>query len=987
MQLLEKGHRGVMEKTFGKISGFLIVFVMVSILLGFSGEAANFTASISPSAVNGSLSNQLFNITINNTDSVYNITQINVTLPVGLVFINNSNGTSASNNTFSNTSTVLTWDNTTATGFIDMNGTVQYLYLNTSTTNTSGNYTITISLLDTNLTSNSTTLNITVDGDTPTISLSYPGNSTNYTNSSMIFNFTTTDTIDDNITCNLTINGSVVQSGFGAESGNMTSRTVNGLTVGQNNWSVTCWDDYNHVITSNTSLFGLYPDLTVTNIYWSSTPDNHTGTGSNVTFKATINVTGSFNASETINISLWWDGTHINRTLNSSNLTVGIGQNVTFNEITSDAIVTNGVHNITVSVDSNYNVTESNETNNNKTIQFYVGYNVTVLDFVYNGSAYTAPTLLANESYIVNIEVRYYNGDYVTDINETNLTQACDGACGTRNWATTPYQGTPLTNWTNVSSGRYSFNISTYYNPTGPAPGIHNITIAITKNNNTADGINYTGTSNGLDYYYLLVPQISAVTFSSLLTSGINEEYADAFNILATNNGAESLVNAGATIIDTHDKITFSTCSSTVNLTNTSSPAIVCSPTMTALAVAADTNGCFQVNVSGRSNGLLFYTLSTLQCLDVLESGGGTNPSGGTGPSGSTCSTDDDCFTGYYCTTTGSCVKKAFSISITSYTSALDVDWGSYVTTKVTVKNDGINTFVAKLLPSLTGLETTVLPESMTLNPGNAIMFTVNISAPETVLVGEHTGTIKAYVDEDTTVYETKPLTITVLTTEEKKEELNKTYHNYSSVIDELKELFERLKTIGFINQSDIDMVEGLINNTYDDLDLVKDALNDDDYATADSILVLMNTTLNTIRTQIDDLQGDQGGAMVLDLSGAWLWIVIGIVVVIVAVFVVYLFMPSGKKRYGAAYKPVINEGFFSKIGKTFKRNKKSKWKPIESGKFKPAYEKGYERVRTGTDYAYSKGKKGKIKGEIGKIKKKLKRKKPQKDMRDFFSS
>lgn len=738
-------------------------------------------------------------------------------------------------------------------------------------------------------------------------------------------------------------------------------------------WNLSSADDN---ITLST---GFYPDFNVSNIQWNSTDSNHPLTGSNVTINATINNIGSYNFTGDIRVWLYWDGSKIaNETVSNSNLVNGTSTTIIFDEITSDSIVTNGEHTIVVEADTLDNVTEYNESNNNRTLELLIGFNVTITGLIYNGTSYTttAPALMANESFTINISVAYGNGDPVTNISRTNLTFVCDGACGTRNWGTTGYQTTSLGNFTNVSSGSYSFDIVAYYNPTGPGPGTRNLTMVVGM-------VGYSGSSSGLDYYHLMVPSFT-VTFGSLLTS-ISEEYADAFYVYATNTGTETLYNTTGTITDNHDYLTFTACSGSSTVANDTNGHSVCNPTMTALAVTADQNGCFSASVGGKSNGLYFNATSILQCIDVLN--GGSGPTGGTGPSGSTCSTDADCATGYYCSTGGSCLKKAYSISITSYTSALDVDWGSYVTTKVTVKNDGSNTFVAKLLTTLTGLETTVLPESMTLNPGNAIMFTVNISAPETASIGEHTGTIKAYVNEDSTVYQTKPITITVLTTEEKKEELNETYYNYSSVIDDLKELFDRLKAIGFINQSDIDLVEGLINDTYDDLGLVKTALDGDDYATADSILILMNTTLNGIRTQIDDLQGEQGGAMGLDLSGAWLWIVIGIVIVIVAVFLVYLLMPTGKKRYGTAYKPVIKEGFFSKIGKKFKRDKKSKWKPIEPGKFNPAYEKGYERIRTGAGYAYSKGKKQKIKGEFGRIKKKLKRKKPQKDMRDFFSS
>ena len=70
-----------MEKIRRGLIGFVLAFALITVFTAFGASAANFTASMSPLYVNGSLVNQTFNLTIQNTDLVYNISQLNVTLP------------------------------------------------------------------------------------------------------------------------------------------------------------------------------------------------------------------------------------------------------------------------------------------------------------------------------------------------------------------------------------------------------------------------------------------------------------------------------------------------------------------------------------------------------------------------------------------------------------------------------------------------------------------------------------------------------------------------------------------------------------------------------------------------------------------------------------------------------------------------------------------------------------------------------------------
>lgn len=953
-----------MEGFGKKLFGLVIVFTLISIFMVCSASAANFTASISPASVNGSLSSRFFNVTINNTDSVESIIQVNITLPGGFTFVTGSNQTSASSVTFSNTSTILTWDNTTSSGFIDINGTVEYFAFNSSTPNSSSNYTITVDVLDTNYTSNSTSLTVTVDADAPSVVLNYPGNNTNHTNSTMTFNFTATDMVDGNLTCNLTIDGSVNQSSFGAESGNVTSRSVSGFSEGQHNWSVTCWDDFNHVTATNASFFGLYPDLVVTAINWTSTPNNRTGAGSNVTFKATIYNNASFNASETINVSLWWGGTFIENKENVSALIAGSSQVITFTEITDDSTVTNGLHDITVVVDYNKSVAEANEINNNRTLQFLVGYNVTIMSV-------SPSSINASLNVTVNISVEYTNGDPVNDTTVYNITLL------------DKYSGSTVDTWNSAdavfsssfdasenSSGYYSFNITSYYVYNSPKPGVHNLSV-------TASRGNYSGTSSGLDYYFLTVPDFS-IQISGLVTT-LQEGNVDTFSVTVKNIGNSTAYSVKVYPVDQY-KVSIVPATSNLN-TIASGNQKNSGLTLTASSVDDDLVGSFRLRVSAiSSNGTSVFnatsSLFTLIVTDSAADGDGLDGGGVTG-----CSDDADCPSGYYCSG-GTCYLQQYAISITSYQSLVKANWSSYVTTSVTVKNTGHKSMTGKLTVTVGGMNITVLPSSFSMDPDVSSVFVVNISVPETAVLGNHSGTFKAYVNENTNVYQTKTFTLNVLSTPEKKEEINKTYHNYSAILDDLKERFERLKAIGFINESNLTEVELLLNASIQFMDDLKEALDELDYESADLLLETINTSLINLGSEIEDLELTQQEQMGGELSGVWLWVVIGAVVVIVVGFLVYLLMPSFKgyhPRYG--YKPVIKESFFDKMGKKFSRKpKKEKFKEPERPReeYKPAYREGYEKVSS--EYKYKKG-------TFSKIKEKLKRKKKQKEVSEYFGS
>lgn len=116
----------------------------------------------------------------------------------------------------------------------------------------------------------SVTRNFTVDLTPPSLVLNYP-EPEGFVNSSQVnFNFTASDNYDQNISCDLYVNGLYNQSAW-AENGIPKLIPVN-FTNGRYNWSITCRDDVGNINTSETRWFNVsvppsieltypYPDL------------------------------------------------------------------------------------------------------------------------------------------------------------------------------------------------------------------------------------------------------------------------------------------------------------------------------------------------------------------------------------------------------------------------------------------------------------------------------------------------------------------------------------------------------------------------------------------------------------------------------------------------------------------------------------------------------------------------------------------------------
>jgi hypothetical protein len=117
----------------------------------------------------------------------------------------------------------------------------------------------------------SETRNFYIDTSAPQIVLYYPNGDDVYA-ANVTFNFTVTDSLESNLSCNLTVNSSVVDFNFTAENGSITSKTIAGITDGYKIWNVVCWDEAGNLNTSEIFNFTRYTNPSASLI----SPDNNT---------------------------------------------------------------------------------------------------------------------------------------------------------------------------------------------------------------------------------------------------------------------------------------------------------------------------------------------------------------------------------------------------------------------------------------------------------------------------------------------------------------------------------------------------------------------------------------------------------------------------------------------------------------------------------------------------------------------------------------
>lgn len=226
---------------------FLLAFLIIQINLATSVHTITPTSFNFPEEVS-----RFYNITVNNSDPTFaaNITQVNITLPSSFTFTTGTNGTDAPLNVFRNTTTVLSWTN--STGGLVLNNTIKRFWFNATAT-IPGSYNITVTTSN-STGSFSTNIPVTINDTTsPIINLIYPASGTSSTDTSYDFEFNSTDegTIAN---CSLIIDNSIISTltTINSTGGKNTILTSSGsFSEGIHNWSINCTDSVNNIANSS----------------------------------------------------------------------------------------------------------------------------------------------------------------------------------------------------------------------------------------------------------------------------------------------------------------------------------------------------------------------------------------------------------------------------------------------------------------------------------------------------------------------------------------------------------------------------------------------------------------------------------------------------------------------------------------------------------------------------------------------------------------
>jgi len=211
--------------------------------------------------------------------------------------------------------------------------------------------------------------NFSRDLTPPFIQLNSPPNNTGIdaNNVDTDFNWTATDALDTLLTCNLTVDGNIEDSGF-ATSGVPRLESVSGLSVGQHYWNVSCADSVGNTNTSLTYVFNrTYPDLQInqSQIFFNSTTPAE---GENITITATVHNLALIDATS-VQVEFYSGDPDTTGTQIGTTQTIPVSAlNSTNASITWSAEI--GATQIFVKVDPSDLITENSETNNkaNKTI-------------------------------------------------------------------------------------------------------------------------------------------------------------------------------------------------------------------------------------------------------------------------------------------------------------------------------------------------------------------------------------------------------------------------------------------------------------------------------------------------------------------------------------------------------------------------------------------------------------------------------------------
>jgi len=340
-------------------------------------------------------------------------------------------------------------------------------------------------------------------------------------------------------------------------------------------------------------------------------------------------------------------------------------------------------------------------------------------------------------------------------------------------------------------------------------------------------------------------------------------------------------------------------------------------------------------------NDIHFGTVgSSLRVNYVAESSG--NGDGDDTTEDTECSANSDCDDDQYCTSSGACadlscedtekiddhecVPMVFAFSITPEVDEISMMLETSNDTSIIVENTGDYTGVIELIVesddgNITSEHT---PDSCRLDEGEDCTFEITFNSTSEADIGDHTMKYNITVVNETDTF-TKSFTLTILPTEEKKEEITQTYNSYVSTLESLLQQISELELT--IDEENMTKVKLIYNQSNETLAAIKAAIDDEDYIEADSLIADLENDIERINAEILKLDTESVVNVQRASADMWFWVSIAVIIIVVAILVLYMLLPV---------KPLRRAGF-SSGGGGFKPKGKKKQNPISGfmSKFK----------------------------------------------------
>lgn len=297
----------------------------------------------------------------------------------------------------------------------------------------------------------------------------------------------------------------------------------------------------------------------------------------------------------------------------------------------------------------------------------------------------------------------------------------------------------------------------------------------------------------------------------------------------------------------------------------------------------------------------------------------------GDGGGSTSCNSDNDCAADYYCYNppAGSCrlldcdddehivdhacVPYSYDMEITGYPGYLRINLGSSNSTTVKVKNTGNGPLTAKLNLSLpTGVTGSVSPSAYSLDPDEEFSFSITFNCANNTVSGNQSSKFIAWMYTQASVKDEKNFIIYVVPTEERKAEITARNAEYSATLADIIQRFNEIKAGGFLSQDNITTVQTLIDDAQALSADITEALAAGDFSNAENYLVALESKINRLNQELDELSTEQQLGLGAFQGSIWMWGAAAVIIIGAGAVLVYMLLPPGGYVPGKGYRPSV---------------------------------------------------------------------------------